>query len=528
MKRFWLILLSLGLVMAFSASAFAVDVKVGAEYYAAGLYLNKTSLYDGPDTIIAYKYDAKKAKKGKTDKAWKRDKKDDEHVNEAGSTAFFFQRLRVGTDFICSPSLKLVTRFDAMERIWGGQRSSVGTEDSMSAGTRAENENIAFDLAYIDYTSPIGLFRVGYQKDYEWGTVFGDYTSGPTRGGITYIVPVGPVTILAQYIKEADKSASAVTTGVTTTDQDYDSYRLGAIYPFKKGKASGEVGGLLLWNRNATNKSGSAVAYPTYGNGYLENAYALVPYVKANIGPVAVQAEVQYTFGDAIKWEDTNGGLYTGTPPSGLGSPANVSISALSVFLDATATFGPAYVGGSFAYLSGDDPSTNDKLEGSNLLMTVNGAGFDWNPCLIMFNNDLRYWGGNISGHAGSVLDGEMSNAWFFQGRVGVKPTPQWDVMLAVSYAQVDKKPTGFIGGTYGTEVDLTGTYKITNNLTYVLGAGYFFAGDFFKGTGYDWKLSANSDTPPVGATPPNLANEAGVSEIQNDFMIMNKLILSF
>jgi hypothetical protein len=60
------------------------------------------------------------------------------------------------------------------------------------------------------------------------------------------------------------------------------------------------------------------------------------------------------------------------------------------------------------------------------------------------------------------------------------------------------------------------------------LGAGYFFTGDFFKGTGYDWKLSANSDTPPVGATPPNLANEAGVSEIQNDFMIMNKLILSF
>ena len=113
--------------MAFSVSAFAVDVKVGAEYYAAGLYLNKTSLYDGPDTIIAYKYDAKKAKKGNTDKAWKRDKKDDEHVNEAGSTAFFFQRLRVGTDFIVAPCLKLVTRFDGRSEITSGNyRFNVG------------------------------------------------------------------------------------------------------------------------------------------------------------------------------------------------------------------------------------------------------------------------------------------------------------------------------------------------------------------------------------------------------------------
>jgi len=51
MKRFWLVLLSLGLIMAFSASAFAVDVKVSGEYYAAGLYLNKTNV--NGDTIPA-------------------------------------------------------------------------------------------------------------------------------------------------------------------------------------------------------------------------------------------------------------------------------------------------------------------------------------------------------------------------------------------------------------------------------------------------------------------------------------------
>ena len=46
MKRFWLVLLSLGLVMAFCASAFAVDVNVSGEYFVGGLYLNKISVND--------------------------------------------------------------------------------------------------------------------------------------------------------------------------------------------------------------------------------------------------------------------------------------------------------------------------------------------------------------------------------------------------------------------------------------------------------------------------------------------------
>ena len=52
MKRFWLILLSLGLMMAFSASAFAVDVKVSGEFYVAGMYLNKTNLTSRCGTLI--------------------------------------------------------------------------------------------------------------------------------------------------------------------------------------------------------------------------------------------------------------------------------------------------------------------------------------------------------------------------------------------------------------------------------------------------------------------------------------------
>jgi hypothetical protein len=96
-----------------------------------------------------------------------------------------------------------------------------------------------------------------------------------------------------------------------------------------------------------------------------------------------------------------------------------------------------------------------------------------------------------------------MTNAWFGQGRIGFKPISDLDVKLSLSYAQADKKPAGFIGGTYGTEVDVTGTYKITNNLSYMLGFGYLFTGDYFKGT-------------------------SGTNKVDDDYLLINKLTLTF
>jgi len=123
-----------------------------------------------------------------------------------------------------------------------------------------------------------------------------------------------------------------------------------------------------------------------------------------------------------------------------------------------------------------------------------------------MFNYyDTANWVGTVYGYNSCAVNGAMSNAWFGQGRIGVKPTPQLDAMLSVSYATADKKPSGFANSTYGTEVDLTGTYKITNNLSYMLGFGYLFTGDYFKG--YD---SGSS------------------SKVNDDFIVINKLTLNF
>jgi hypothetical protein len=441
MKRFWLILLSLGLIMAFSASAFAVDVKVSGDFYIAGLYLDKTSL----------------AKDAETNP----------------STAFYYQRLRVRTDFIVSPGLTLVTRFDALERVWGGARSAPGTTLAPNSDdTLAEKQNIAFEWAYIDYVSPIGTFDIGLMNDGETGTIFGN-TYQPL-GRIKWNKAFGQFTLKADITKAKDQSYSAVNSTATYTDADDDKYGLEGVYQWKDGRAGMKV----TYYRYADSE-------PAPGN-YRKTYFKFEPYVITKIGPVDIQSEINYANGNLKSYDDTSLG-------------ADVKLVNLSGWIDATAKLGMAYFGGTIAYVSGDDPNTKDRQEGG----TLNG-GTEWNPCLILFNYyDRTYWVGGLAGDGTSTNSGPMSNAWFYQGRAGVKPIADLDIMASLSHADVDKKPAGFVGGTYGTEVDLTGTYKITNNLSYMLGVAYLFTGDYFKGT-------------------------SATGEVGNDYMLINKLTLTF
>lgn len=439
MKRLRVILLALGLIAAFSTAVFALDVKFSGEYYAGGMYLDRSTL-----------------------------KKDT--AGDGVSTAFYYQGLRIKTDFTVSPGLTLITRFDAMERAWGAARSTTQAAPD-SAGTRAENENIAFDWAYINYKSPIGIFDVGYMNFGSTGTIFGNNSAPQAR--IKYSYPIGPLTINAAISKVLDKSNTAIN-AATTTDADNDVYHLEGVYKWQSGRA-----GL---NINYYNYAGTR---PAIVKPYRRTYFLITPYATAKIGPVALQAEFNYLTGDD-KYED--GGV-----------TSDVKLQNISGWVDATANFGRFYAGGSIAYVSGNDPGSTDKNEGG----LING-GRDWSPCLIMFNYyDRAQWVGSLNGYDGTTDNGQMSNAWFFQGRAGVKPIDKLNIMASVSYANADKKPVDILNNAYGYELDLTATYKITNNLSYMLGAGYFFTGDYYKG-----KLDSNSLT--------------------NDYMVINRLTLTF
>jgi hypothetical protein len=473
----------------------AVDVKFSGSFYAAGMYLDKTTLMN--TTAVA--------------------------GSDNVSTAFYYQRLRVQTDFIVSPGLSLVTRFDAMERAWGAPRSTANVADpnqnslyiqgqSASQGTEAENENIAFDVAYLQWVSPVGIWQVGYVTDGTWGTQFGD--SNTSLGKIQWILPVGPA-VFSLYIGkngELSKTGKNSSTGSSIlggskgvqTDADSDSYVATGTYNVNKDTA---VGFLYAYKRIATFKGSTnpAAAYGFDSRAMLAKAHVINPYFKAKIGPVALEGEATYLFGKVYYENEVSG--------------KDVELGMLSAYIGAMADLGPVYFGGKFAYVSGDDMNTTDKWEGGQI-----GGGYDWKPTLIMFNRDRTYWAGALPGYgsqtsppgAATGIDNSaglfgptgMTNAWFGQGVVGVRPMAALDIQASLAYATAVQKPkdattTAYLNSAYGWEVDVTGTYKITNNLSYMLGIGYLFTGDYFKGTSND-------------------------NSVRNDYLLVNKLTLTF
>lgn len=446
MKKLWLVLLSLGLFMAFSVSASAADVKFSGEYYVTGMYLDHVNLQDPAATF-------------------------------SRSTAFFFQRLRVGTDFVVSPCLRLVTRFDAMERVWEPDTAANYGKDAGGDDAR----NIDFDVAYVDYTSPIGKFQAGYMPDYVWGTIWGNRATGPTTGQIKYFLPIGPVTLVAAYAKEEENDYWVGDKTVVATDRDYNSYRVGPIFNFKGNNVSGETGLLFIYNevRQYRTLPLTPLTAP-----FTQDMYVLQPYFKTKLGPVNLQGEINYAFG---KRDFEVAGL------------EDLDINSFTAWLDGDANFGVFSVGGSFAFVQGQDPDETDEI---NNALT---GGRDWNPCLIMYNNNMFYtWLGPLTTYTATQgITGEISNAWFGQLRMGVKPVPQLNLAASVSYAAAHEKPASTWDRDYGWEVDVTGTYKITNNLSYMLGGGYLFTGDYF-----------------------NAGNDA--LDLNDDFIIINKLTLDF
>ena len=511
MRRFWLVILSLGLALTFSAQAFAVDVKVSGSFSIAGMYMDKTNFLKNDYVNAMSRFD----------------------VPAGISTAFYYQKLRVQTDFIFSPNLKLVTRFDALERIWGGYRGNapkdtsgllnppLDNEDytSQSSGTREENQNIAFDWAYISYISPIGLFEIGYQADNNWGTVFGNNEiKGKPVAKIAWMAPLTPepyrAGVTIQVVKYNDRSSSAIAPS-HFTDSDNDEYIVAVVGMPTKDI---EFGLLYGYERVATERATVLTEPYSVPVEATIAASMLTPYFKARSGHFYLEGEFAYLWGQ-INWEGDPlglGGL--------LGIPAGskTDIVTIMAYLNTVVDFGMFYGGATFAYVSGDNPKTMvTKMEGGLI-----GGGVDFQPCLMMFNSDRAYWAGSLKGYAyaytgmmvgsgGPAPDnGELANVWFYQGKIGVRPVAALDIMASVSYATADQRPGGLailgppivgpvLHNDYGWEVDVVGTYKLTNNLSYMLGAAYWFVGDYYKG-------------------------DSDANQLVNNYMLINKLTLTF
>ncbi|MGZ3580367.1 MAG: hypothetical protein ACXWMH_05385, partial [Syntrophales bacterium] len=134
------------------------------------------------------------------------------------------------------------------------------------------------------------------------------------------------------------------------------------------------------------------------------------------------------------------------------------------------------------------------------------GGGTDFNPCLMLFNYDLGRWEGRMGAFsAATSMSGGMANVFLGQIFVGIKPIPKLDLKASFTMAQADRDVTAnnWQSKNYGNELDVTATYKIYDNLSYMVGFAYLWAGDYWKGT------------------------DSG-AQVSNDYLITHKLTLSF
>ena len=272
------------------------------------------------------------------------------------------------------------------------------------------------------------------------------------------------------------------------SDSDYMRYNYNIYYFGDKW----EAGGMFLFDQDKAARGATG----TTNQWFIPEAF-----VKATFGPLYVEAQINYAWGQI------------GTPDSGVVAD-HLNINSYQWYGKAQYTMGPVYFGGQYSYTSGqkaDDPGT---------VRAFLTTGRDYKPCLILINPDRdkyigplgapgigpgmginnNYWG---SANAPNTSGSGSTNFSLYQVFGGFKPVPKLDVYGSFTYANINEKPTGWVSDNLGYEVDITATYKLYDNVSYMVGFGYLFTGDAWKGT-----LSSASTS--------------------NDWLLMHKLTINF
>ena len=170
---------------------------------------------------------------------------------------------------------------------------------------------------------------------------------------------------------------------------------------------------------------------------------------------------------------------------------------------------GPAYVGGLIIYNTGDNGDDVGKDESGTWSKDIN-------PALILMNNDMPdplpgHFANDNAGGSGMGTNAKKEQMTLYNLFAGYKATPKlsFDTSFTLAYSTEKFKTgqyvgvnagfapnvAGFAPGTeyvsdeVGMEFDVTATYKIFDNLSYMVGAGYLWTGDFFKGPDPNKKL---------------------------------------
>jgi hypothetical protein len=237
---------------------------------------------------------------------------------------------------------------------------------------------------------------------------------------------------LDSEVIDPDANASTLNSyNYTTADMDSDAYYVAGIY-----QTEGTTVGLLLANVR------SAVSSTT-----LSTKKLVDPYFDVKFDNFGIKGEFQFWSGE----EETDG------------TPATTKdISRMGAYLAATGQFGDTTVEVGYAMASGDENSTDDKMEDLSL-------GTEWTPFVILQDaNGLI----NNAGSGANLIYAQVD----YQLNDKIKLTGLFGNAKAAAIVNKSTK-----GDSFGTEIDAKLEWKVMDSLTYNFNFGYLMAGDVFQ-----------------------------------------------
>jgi len=446
-------------------------------------------------------------------------------------------RLRVLTEAQVTDKIKLITRFDALDKVLSSRDSAFDNNE--------DDDNIDFDRAYAEIITPVGLLSIGRMQGVVWGTSWSDDETDTDR--IKFVTPI-PIGTNKLYIGAVAEKVDEVDKGVEESNKDNNKYYIGATYQTPTYR-TGLLSAFYHFNTfqdpeqrvktaNFTEKSASLSAasdaydaaananaitqayYPTdpvklfvaqeaennaglakagavaafapaYGDMLDLNAnqgvttqakvFLLAPYFDGKFGPLGITTELDYVFGEA-EYDANN---------------TTRDVEAYSYFAEARYDIGPVTAEAGYAYTMGKSDLESGDIE--NMAYVAPGA--DWAKAFILtsdehgMNSTMGGGLGNLvgdgfAGHYRAALDGY---SMFYLGAdyTCLNDTLTLGALIATSKA--DDTPSG-VDDDHGIEYDLTLSWKIWDNLVYSGVAAYLQAGDYWNERANDLGLPSDGE----------------------------------
>jgi hypothetical protein len=382
-----------------------------------------------------------------------------------GSNNWYNMEMVIEPTLHVNDKVRIHAQIRMMERNFSGAAGDTygGTENNSKYDVWGDKQNnFWLERLYMSFNLWGGTMSVGRMSGGNWANDFGDLDQNRDR--ILYVRRFGPFTLLG-LIEKLDENDGGLqpprwnnmsNTSYTTVDEDTDAYAIGAVLPFSKQIVLRPLYYHIRYG------NGKYLLPASNGDPVSYHVFLLGAIFDFNV--VRFETEIDYRMRDVDR---TTGG--------------ELSYESFAVWGGLDFNVGPLKAGLSGFWMKGgdDSPSGNDRTFSS-------GTGNRFQPLLLMFSEDmgLFYASGGVSN--GSTI-GETSGYVCLYAPITFKISDAMSIGGAIGYLQADKMLNGSkVGGgkaddELGWEFDLTFKWKFMDNISYIMDAGYFITGDYFK-----------------------------------------------